>query len=351
MTTLGTLARGFFRLARHRLMNRRFPLNVFFAVTNRCNLSCYYCYGEYFKRGSWPELTTAEITDTLTQLRSMGTLFVQLQGGEPLLRDDIGTLVETSKRLGFNTDMITNGILVERTIDEIRDLDSICISIDGRKDLQERNRGAGTFEKVLGAIDCCRAAGIPVRLNAMLTGETEAEDVTFLLDTAREKGCMVNFCPTFRYLPLDGEIDPRQFVDDATMRQLLDIIIRAKEEGFPVQFSARAHRIAAAWPLPYATARAPRDELPADYSGPACRHGDYVCFIDADGRLYPCCNFWNDYPEITIRDSGFAAAWERLSRQGCAGCFVFSYIDRNMLLGLKPAVLLNYLANAWRNAR
>lgn len=350
MARLTSLAKGFLRLAWARATGQRFPLNVYFAVTNRCNLDCYYCYGDYHHRQGVREFTLAEITDTLRELRRMGTVFLQLQGGEPLLRNDLGAIVDCCRELGFSTDLITNAILIPQRTEVIRRLDSICISIDGRPALTDANRGTGTFARVLDGIDCCRELGVPTRLNAMLTADTTREEVDYLLRLAAEKKLLLNFSSTFHFVPRSVRSGGGRSLRPADdhLRRLLAQIAAQKRAGGPLQFTAQAYERARDWPLPFDRIRATAAELPAGYDYFPCRHGDYVLFIDADGRLYPCCNFWNADPVLNLHEAGFAAAWERVARGNCAACYTFSYIDRNGLLNLSPRQLANYLGNVFK---
>ena len=65
-------------------------------VTNRCNLACSYCYGDYPKREA-RDFTTKELLDLIEEFRSMGTRAIYISGGEPLLRNDIEEIIGAIK--------------------------------------------------------------------------------------------------------------------------------------------------------------------------------------------------------------------------------------------------------------
>jgi MoaA/NifB/PqqE/SkfB family radical SAM enzyme len=92
------------------------------------------------------------------------------------------------------------------------------------------------------------------------------------------------------------------------------------------------------------------EEIPAGFRYPKCYHGDYVLFIDADGSVYPCCNFWGK-PRFNIRRDGLKACLEGVSREGCESCYILSYLDRNLVLGMKPRTLWHYALKALRELR
>ena len=329
-------------LAISHLLYKRRPLNVYLAITNRCNLDCYYCYGDYPVRRDWKEFTTEELLKLFDELAARGTCLLQLQGGEPLLRKDIGVLVDRVLENGMICDLITNGILVEKRFDVVKKLDSICISLDGRKKINDRNRGEGTFEKIISAIELCSSNGIATRINAVLTGETEPEDLRFLAETARRTGSLLNFSLSFQYEPLKpGGPKHHLNITDDQIRSFLHLIKVLQSEHYPIQFSDMAHNLALKWPFSYQKRMARADEVPDNYKYPKCFHADYIVFIDGDGSVYPCCNFWGK-PKWNVREDGLDACLEGISREGCEACYILSYLDRNLIFGMRPRTLFHY---------
>ena len=330
------------------LVSKRQPINVYLAVTNRCNLKCYYCYGEYANRKDWREFTTEELLTLIDDLARQGTRLLQLQGGEPLLRDDIEVLIDRVRYNGIICDLITNGILVEQKFDAVKKLDSICISLDGREATNDRNRGSGTFKKIMRAIELCSSNGIPTRINAVLTNQTEPEDLKFLAETARKFHALLNFSLSFQYEPLkEGGPTHHLDVTDEQVRTFLRQIKQLKKERYPIQFTEMAHDIALKWPFSYQKRMARAAELPEKFHYPQCYHSDYIVFIDGDGSVYPCCNFWGK-PRWNIRKDGLPASLNGLSREGCEACYILSYLDRNLVFGMKPGTLWHYAAHALR---
>ncbi len=83
-------------------------------VTNRCNLSCWYCFYYSDRVGYVYEPSLEDIERMLRYLRSQRPVpcnALQLTGGEPTLRRDIVEIVRIAKRLGFgHVQLNTNGI-------------------------------------------------------------------------------------------------------------------------------------------------------------------------------------------------------------------------------------------------
>lgn len=83
-------------------------------VTNRCDLSCWYCFFYAEKTGFIYEPTLEQLREMFRNLRSQypyGGRAVQITGGEPLLREDLVDIVKIAKEEGItHVQLNTNGI-------------------------------------------------------------------------------------------------------------------------------------------------------------------------------------------------------------------------------------------------
>lgn len=144
---------------------------VYIAVTHQCNLSCPYCYadaGEAFPQ----ELTTQEMKGIIYDGERLGCRKVVFTGGEPLLRRDLFEVAFYAQELGFETEVLTNGILVNRSnIRRIAEaFDYVGVSLDGsNQEIHEQLRGPDTFNKTLSGIALLAENGINVSLNTVVT--------------------------------------------------------------------------------------------------------------------------------------------------------------------------------------
>ncbi len=87
---------GLFRNALTR--ERIFPFYASFKLTCRCHFGCPYCN---VKRDPTPDLSTEEIKRILDNLSRSSVLMVSFEGGEPLLRPDIGELLTYAREKAF----------------------------------------------------------------------------------------------------------------------------------------------------------------------------------------------------------------------------------------------------------
>jgi MoaA/NifB/PqqE/SkfB family radical SAM enzyme len=106
------------------------PRTVSIALTNRCNLDCYYCYAP--KNNN--TLPIQFIKDVAVKLDELGTLELTFGGGEPFIYPEIIDLIQwlwQNTKLGIN--ITTNGLLLNSDIiNTIKDkVSSLRFSIDG----------------------------------------------------------------------------------------------------------------------------------------------------------------------------------------------------------------------------
>lgn len=115
------------------------PISAGCLVTGRCNLGCRYCYGNDEALPT-EEISAVEWGHLFSRLRSWGLLRVDLSGGEPTLRRDIGDIARSACSVGLNVVLSTNGLLPDRLVTLPETL-RIHISIDsGDPDVHEVSR-------------------------------------------------------------------------------------------------------------------------------------------------------------------------------------------------------------------
>ena len=105
------------------------PFYASFKLTSRCHFGCPFCN---MHQHSPHDLSTEAIKKILDNLSKSSVLMTSFEGGEPLLRDDIGELIEYASKLNFYL-MFTSS---ERTIldypmeEYAKNIDFLQISID-----------------------------------------------------------------------------------------------------------------------------------------------------------------------------------------------------------------------------
>ena len=86
------------------------PLWLLLELTYRCPLHCVFCYNPTEFARTAAELATADWLRVLREARALGAVQLGLSGGEPLVREDLETIVAEAHTLGFYINLITSGV-------------------------------------------------------------------------------------------------------------------------------------------------------------------------------------------------------------------------------------------------
>ena len=95
---------------------RRRPKTAYYSASDRCNLSCSFCYVSPKRCDALYDGDTDLAIRILDSLASLNVRHLVFSGGEPLLRGDITELIAHAKLLGMVPTMTTNGTLLNSTI-------------------------------------------------------------------------------------------------------------------------------------------------------------------------------------------------------------------------------------------
>jgi len=103
-------------------------------------------------------------------LRKMGIMELVLSGGDPLLRDDIGEILDHSSK-HFVTTVYDNGSMAAKKIDCLRNVDFVAISIDS---LDEAKNDAikavpGSLKAALNSVETLQKEGIKVAVTPTIS--------------------------------------------------------------------------------------------------------------------------------------------------------------------------------------
>ena len=150
----------------------RAPVNVTWEITRQCNMHCVHCLSDAGK-GSDEELSTKEARALIDEWAALKLFQVNIGGGEPFTRGDFIELLKYAHQKGLVTCVSTNGLLVDRSLArELSRLEMLYlqVSLDGAtEEVNDAIRGRGTYRKILRAMDCLAAAGVPFSINTVLT--------------------------------------------------------------------------------------------------------------------------------------------------------------------------------------
>ncbi len=319
-----------------RALGLRRPLIVVLTTNMNCNWNCTYCYGDYPSHGTEKNLSTEEMLKAIDELVDLGCVYMIVHGGEALLRKDIGYLIDYMKTKGLYVGFITNGQLFPRRIDELRNVDSLTVSLDGRPENNDRNRGPGTHAMAMAAIRLALTEGFKLRVSATLTRHTMG-DVTYMAELGRELKFPVFYSLLYR-TDLSAEDDPLALSGDE-IRQTLGVIADLKHRGYPIFTSYQNIEYARRWPYERFNKLFLHDhEVPADFRKVTCHYSRLKFHFEGDGTIVPCTVMAsNHFKGKNVREVGVREAVEHvIETNTCVACPHLSQTDWNLLMGLQP---------------
>ncbi|WP_324716646.1 GTP 3',8-cyclase MoaA [Carboxydochorda subterranea] len=273
------------------------------SVTDRCNFRCVYCMpaGPIAWLPRHQLLTYEEITRLTGIMVGMGVEKVRLTGGEPLARRDIPRLVRLLSGIeGLHSiSMTTNGYFLPPLAQELRQagLTSVNISLDTlRRDRFLKITGRDYFDRVMEGIEAADAAGLPVKINAVVMRDFNDDEIGDFSRWAAETGHAVRF---IEFMPLDGD----QRWDRSRVVTAEEILARLADVGSvePVHNDpsepARLYRVGLPGARPAVIGIIPT------VSQPFCRHCDRIR-LTAEGRIRNCLFAVEEHDLRTLLRSG-----------------------------------------------
>lgn len=149
------------------------PEIICFEVTNRCNLDCLHC-NKIINTQPVKDISVDLVDRVLTQAKPFNPRIVALTGGEPTVHKDFERLVATVDRHDIDYTIATNGQNFREThkvlVRHASRLTGITLSLEGASaESNDKVRGAGSFDRVLEAMDLSRRHGIRFGLQTVVS--------------------------------------------------------------------------------------------------------------------------------------------------------------------------------------
>jgi cyclic pyranopterin phosphate synthase len=264
------------------------------SITDRCNFRCVYCMPkEVFGRDHVflerrELLSLEELARVVGVFAGLGVRTVRITGGEPLVRRNVEHLVELLAAIRtpdgdrLELALTTNGSLLPQQAEvlAVAGLNRVTVSLDSLDEEAFRAMNDVDFpvRRVLEGIDAAAAAGLPVKVNAVVKRGANDGDVLALAEHFRGSGHVLRF---IEYMDVGS-----------TNGWRLEDVINAEEI---------VRNISQRWPLepvsaerPDATSRrwryldgAGEIGVVASVTQPFCG-GCSRARLSAEGRLYTC---------------------------------------------------------------
>ena len=170
------------------------------SVTDRCDFRCVYCMAEEMQFIPKPDiLTLEEIYQVALAFTELGVGKIRLTGGEPLIRNNILSLIDQIGRLDKLGELVitTNGSQLQRTANALREsgVKRLNISLDSLNPRKFRHLTRhGNLDQVIAGIDAAVEAGFDrIKLNAVILKGRNEDEIIDLVEFARAKHIDIAF--------------------------------------------------------------------------------------------------------------------------------------------------------------
>lgn len=270
------------------------PICLTWELTYACNLACTHCLSSSGRRDP-RELTTAEAKRLIDEIAEMQIFYVNIGGGEPMIRRDFFELVEYAVQKRVGVKFSTNGTRIDaaaaRRLAAMDYLD-IQVSIDGADEVtSDAIRGVGSYAAARKAMDNLYDADFgPFKISVVMTRRS-IEQLDEFEALAHDYGAQLRLTrlrPSGRGLDVWEELHPTREQN----RRLYSWLVTRPDVLTGDSFF---HLSALGDPLEGLN---------------LCGAGRVVCLIDPVGDVFACPFVIHDqFKAGNVRDGGFAPVW------------------------------------------
>jgi radical SAM family uncharacterized protein len=310
------LSRGLFS----NLVGVRAPLFCGHKLTYNCNLKCKMC--PFWKRPNI-DLSTENEKAVLKQIYDSGACAIAFEGGEPLLRKDLGEILAFSKSLPLQTSLITNGTLLESKIDEVAQYinGAIYVSLDGLEKTHDSIRGvSGCFKKAIqGIIAASKKVSVIVNTTIMTENIDEIEDLVRL---AKDLDVKISLAVAYEYF--EAEVSSPVNLE---IKKIAEKLVDLKKKSYPLMNSISYFKVIAKqkkWTCkPWLTIN-----------------------VSPEGSLVLPCYVRNGYAKtVSVFETSIKTAisefnWKKTRK--CNDCSLHCYVEPSLALSYDFGAFLNW---------
>ena len=320
------------------------PHHAQWLITRKCNYRCAGC--NVWKEQDPRELETSEIKKGLDVLKKMGIVDLVLSGGEPLLRDDIGEILDYASK-SFVTTICDNGSLAAEKIDSLRNVDFVAISIDSLDESKNDSMKdvPGAWKKAMEAVEILQNEGINVSVTPTISQKNMYEIVD-MTNYFTQKSIPVWFCLYSYDLSTDenqlfriGKADEQYVIkDNEAMIDLCNSLIEMKKKNKKILMTNKLLK----------TVRGLFGEDRRDWK---CQALSNFLVIDHLGRIAGCHSHPSAASIFDLPKKWNSQQFKQLREtySNCTECNYLCYVFYS-LLG-SPSGYLSLALDQWKNAK
>ena len=273
------------------------PICLTWELTYACNLACVHCLSSSGRRDP-RELTTDEAKAVVDELRELQVFYINIGGGEPMIRRDFFELLDYSTDQGIGVKFSTNGAFIDavaaQRLAETAYLD-IQISLDGIDPAtNDAMRGVGTHATAIAAMERLGDAGFGSFKISVVVTRHNVDQLDQLKTLADDMGAQLRVTrlrPSGRGADSWHELHPT----NGQQRQIYQWLLAQGDQVLTGDSFFHLNALGDE-PLPGLN---------------MCGAGRVVCLIDPIGDVYACPFVIHDqFKAGSVRDpGGFTAVW------------------------------------------
>lgn len=213
------------------VLRQRLPYLLGLVITDRCNLSCFYCQS---KNQGECHFTWEQARELLRTSYERGHRALYFTGGEPMIWQDgdhaLSDLVAYARELGFfDIFIFTNGT---------RPLDipgcSYIVTVDGPRKVHDEIR-SGTWDTIMANVRAAKTRGV---FASITFSKANVEHARAFAEEISGLGIFRGI--SFNLLTHWPEMVAKFGVEGEERRALLDLLWQLKQEGYPIVLSKAA---------------------------------------------------------------------------------------------------------------
>jgi len=277
------------------------PIEIYWCVTNRCNLSCVFCLTDS-AASSPDELDVHQRDFILQEIIGQRVLKVYLTGGEPLMVAEIFDYIEQLRHANIFVELTTNGTLLNaQNIRRLKRLDvnRIQLSLNGATEFLNDQLMGHSFRAIVENLHLLLAASISTHVKVTAT-RVNIHDIPQLVRLLMQIG--VSEIDISEVHPLGRAFEKWRVLAPA----ITDL--EKLESNLKLLPEYQQHQI---------TFHSPTLQLLEQEFPSVCTVGSdagYSCLISAQGQVLPCAfaSVWR--MENNILTSGLNASWHGLNK-------------------------------------
>ncbi len=204
------------------------PIWVHLWITDRCNLSCDYCYVVNNKS---PNPTTDEVKSWVAHADNLGSAIVAFMGGEPTLRKDLPEIIASANERDMITYATTNGkLLTYKKLEELAraGLDVLELSLDGYDSVAGYEKTLAGDESLIDKLELVRKEyGMRFKIHQVLAPST-LEETPKLLELSKRRRVPISFGLVYHNSANEENNPPDR------LEQTLKLILQERNNGTPI---------------------------------------------------------------------------------------------------------------------